>query len=277
MSVDSWSRADRRSFSLPRLLPRKLFSLRTLALLVIVALIAGLGWVWYRGSSFVKITHVSVVGLSGPDIPQIRGALTQAALTMTTLSVNMHELEAAVQQYPVVQSISVKTHGDHALAIAVNEQVPVALVESGGQRVPVDGQGQLLSQSTVPHGALPTVSLKTPTSGNEVTSAGALAALQVLQAAPYQLLSHITSATSSSVHGVIVQLENGPQIYFGPTTQLGAKWSAVVAVLQTSGSQGAAYIDVTDPQRPAAGVGVTTTSTTTTSTTASDASSLPST
>jgi hypothetical protein len=76
---------------------------------------------------------------------------------------------------------------------------------------------------------------------------------------------------------VIAQLENGPQIYFGPTTQLSAKWNAVVAVLQDSGSQGAAYIDVTDPQRPAAGVGVTTATSTTTSTTASGSSSLPST
>ena len=52
---------------------------------------------------------------------------------------------------------------------------------------------------------------------------------------------------------MIVQLRNGPQLYFGPTAQLARKWTAAVAVLQNKGSAGAAYIDVTDPQRPAAG------------------------
>jgi hypothetical protein len=55
---------------------------------------------------------------------------------------------------------------------------------------------------------------------------------------------------------VIVQLRNGPQIYFGPTVQLTRKWTAVVAVLQNRDSAGASYIDVSDPSRPAAGAGV---------------------
>jgi hypothetical protein len=60
----------------------------------------------------------------------------------------------------------------------------------------------------------------------------------------------------SPQHGVVVQLRNGPQLYFGPTDELAHKWAAVVAVLQNRDSAGAGYIDVSDPGRPAAGVGV---------------------
>ena len=48
-------------------------------------------------------------------------------------------------------------------------------------------------------------------------------------------------------------LRDGPQLYFGDAGRLTAKWDSAVAVLANSSSAGAAYIDVTDPSRPAAG------------------------
>ncbi len=75
----------------PGCLPRRLRSLHTLVLVLVLLLIGWLGWTWYRSSSFVKVDSVKVTGLSGPDVPQIRDALTAAALQMTTLNVDMRE------------------------------------------------------------------------------------------------------------------------------------------------------------------------------------------
>jgi cell division protein FtsQ len=249
----SWVRD--RGFALPRLMPRRLRSLHTLLLVLALVLVGWLGWLWYRGSSFVKVEQVTVTGLSGPDVPQIRGALSSTALEMTTLNVSLAKLEAAVSRYGYVQGLTVARVAAHRLQIRVVEQVPVALVQVGGQTQVVDADGRLLP-SSIAHGTLPTVALKTAPDGETITAPGARAAIAVLAAAPYALLPRVAGATSSGTRGVIVQLRNGPQIYFGPTAQLGQKWSAAVAVLQNKGSVGASYIDVSDPRRPVAGAGV---------------------
>ncbi len=254
MISDSWARERR--FALPRLLPRRLRSLHTLVLVLVVVLIGWLGWTWYQSSSFVKVESVKVTGLSGPDVPQIRDALTAAALQMTTLNVDMAKLEASVSAYSYVHTLTVTSSGRHAVVIQVAERVPVAFLESGSSRRLVDADGAFLSNSTPVRGALPVVPVSSAQGSGSVSAPGARAAVAVLAAAPYALLSHIASATSSTMHGVIVQLRHGPQLYFGPSVQLAQKWAAAVAVLQNSDSVGASYIDVTDPGRPASGAGV---------------------
>ncbi|HEX3801639.1 MAG TPA: cell division protein FtsQ/DivIB [Solirubrobacteraceae bacterium] len=250
----SWVRD--RGFTVPRLLPRRLRSLHTVAVVLLLIFIGWVGWLWYRSSSFVKVERVTVTGLSGPDVPQIRDGLTDAALQMTTLNVNISKLESAVEQYAYVQSLTISRRGDHGVVIKVSEQVPVALVSIGGNDEVVDAHARLLPNTTIVHGALPIVPIAAAPAGTTITAAGPRDSIAVLAAAPYALLPHLASATSSSAHGVIVQLRNGPQIYFGTSSQLHQKWEAAAAVLQNHGSAGASYIDVSDPQRPAAGAGV---------------------
>ena len=132
----------------------------------------------------------------------------------------------------------------------------MALVNIGGNQQVVDADGRLMPDTTITHGALPLVPISAPPAGTTITEAGPRAAIAVLAAAPYALMAHIENATSTSAHGVIVQLRHGPQLYFGQSSQLHQKWQAAVAVLQNHDSAGARYIDVTDPQRPAAGAGV---------------------
>ncbi|MGH2842982.1 MAG: cell division protein FtsQ/DivIB, partial [Solirubrobacteraceae bacterium] len=254
MSSGTWTRHDHRlAPARPRLLPRRLLSPQTLIVLAVLALLGWGAWTWYGNSSLVRVQSVRVSGLSGPDVPQIRGALTRAGLTMSTLNVNMGRLDAAVERYPQVHALTVTALGRHGLRIGVVEQVPVALVEVGGQAVVVDDQGRLLPQTTVVHGLLPMLTLPAPPAGRSVTGAGELAALSVLGAAPAALLAHVQSAGHSAAHGVIVQLRAGPAVYFGPASQPAAKWAALIGVLQNSGAAGATYIDVSDPERPAAG------------------------
>jgi hypothetical protein len=104
---------------------------------------------------------------------------------------------------------------------------------------------------------LPAIPLSVPPVGRRLSEGRAADAVALLAAAPYQLLAKIEQATIVAGHGLVAQLRNGPSLYFGDPTRLAAKWAAATEVLADAGSAGATYIDVTDPERPAAGAGST--------------------
>lgn len=232
---------------LPRISPRVL-----IGLLVVLALLGG-AWLWVRQSSLVAVKRVTVAGASGPDAAEIRSALTSAARDMTTLDVHMSHLRTAVSPYPVVKRLQVSTQFPHGMRIRVIEQVPVAVVQVDGRRTPVAGDGTLLRDVTT--GAqLPSIGLTVAPGGTQLTGIAGTE-VRLLAQAPYQLLPKVQLASSDSTHGLVVQMRDGPRVYFGGADRLAAKWHAVAAVLAAPSSAGADYIDVTDPARPAAGTG----------------------
>jgi cell division protein FtsQ len=223
-----------------------------LALLVAAVLFGG-AWLWFRDSPLVAVRHVQVTGLSGPDAGRIRQALTASAETMTTLDVSMSDLRMAVGPYPVVKHLQVSTQFPHGMKIQVIEEIPVGAVLVDGQRTAVAGDGTLLHlESGV--SSLPVIPLGVPPGGTRLTGS-ALEEAGLLATAPYQLAPHIREVTSDARHGLVAELRNGPSIYFGGSDALAGKWAAAMAVLANPSSAGAAYIDVSDPARPAAGVG----------------------
>ena len=216
-----------------------------------LALIGG-AWVWLRDSSLVAVERVNVTGVSGPDAGQITSALGLAARNMTTLDVHLGQLRTAVAPYPVVKDLRVSTQFPHGMRIHVIEQLPVGAVVADGQTISASADGTLLHD--VPAGSLPTIPLRSLPGGSRVTDQTALDALALLAATPQRLEARISQVTTTPPHGLVVQLRSGQAIYFGTPTELGAKWMAATDVLAAPTSAGAAYIDVTDPARPAAGV-----------------------
>jgi cell division protein FtsQ len=232
---------------LPRLSPKVV-----LAVVLVLALLGG-AWLWVRQSSLVAVKRVSVAGANGPDAAQIRSALISAARDMTTLDVQMSHLRTAVSPYPVVKELRVSTQFPHGMHIRVIEEVPVAVVQVDGRRTPVAGDGTLLRDGTT-DAELPSIDLSVAPGGTQLTGMAGTE-VRMLSAAPYQLLRKVQLASSDSTHGLVVQLRNGPRVYFGGADRLAAKWDAVTAVLAAPSSAGADYIDVTDPARPVAGTG----------------------
>jgi cell division protein FtsQ len=237
----------RRGIRLPRLSPQALAGL-----LILAAILVGL-FFWVRQSSLVAVRRVSITGVSGPDAAQIRTAISQAALGMSTIDVDAQRLHQAVAPYPVVHALSLSSHFPHGLSISVSEEIPVAVVVAGGQRVTVAADGRFLpaERSTA---SLPTITLPSLTAAGRVTGTAQME-VGLLAAAPYSLIPRIASAAVTSGDGLTVTLRSGPAIVFGSDSQLAAKWRSAVAVLAAPSSAGATYIDVTSPSRPAAGAG----------------------
>ena len=258
----------RRRMRLGRLLVspmRRLGWRLTLALAVLAVAILGGGFLWLRSSSLVAIHQVRVTGLSGPNVAQITRTLKRRAKTMTTLDLDVSALLRSVAAYPYVHSLSVSTHFPHGVTIDVLEQVPLATVSVGGRTLIVNGSGEIVPSSGAHSGRLPSVPLglsggggaSTPDGGaDRITASGPVAALRVLAAAPYRFLPHIKSATTTSAHGVVVQLRDGPRLYFGPRGHAVTKWNSALALLAARGTEavaGAQYIDLSDPRSPSVG------------------------
>lgn len=232
-------------------LPRRLRLFLILGTVLVVTL--GIGWLWLSNSSLLAVRTVSVSGLSGPNAGTMRARLIATAKQMTTLNLSESKLEQAIGDFPYVQSVEVSAHYPHGVSITVNETVPIARVQTAAGTVIVDTDGKVLNSSVTVANALPTLKATSLPSGKFLTESDTIAAVRLLSAAPYALIAHVQTVTYSAANGLTVRLRNGPVVYFGDAADPAAQWQAAVGVLANSASQGANYIDVTNPNRPATG------------------------
>lgn len=261
---------------LPRVRVRRQRVRLAIAVALVCVPVLGGGWFLLRDSSFVAVEHVTITGAGGTDGPAIHRALDTAARRMTTLDLNAARLRAAVSGFEEVTGLRVSAQFPHGLVIHVIERLPVGVVLSFGRDTPVAGDGTLLPKVSS-SSSLPLIVLAQPPRGARLRQPWSVGAARLLGAAPRRLLPRLSEVMNIAGHGLVVQIRNGPSIYFGSEGQLQEKWTAVLAVLADAGSVGASYIDVTDPARPAAGAdsGTSTTASTASTTVGSAASTSP--
>lgn len=209
-----------------------------------------LGFLWLRDSPLVEVEQVDVRGATGPDAGKVRAALENAAADMTTLHVRHDALMAAVDAYPIVGDVRVRRDLPKGLTIEVVQRTPVAVAEVGGKEVPLTSDGSLLHGATPP-GDLPRLTLEqTPT--GRVSDAKGRRLVAVTAAAPAPLRARAERAFIGE-RGVTLEMDDGPELYFGTADALEAKWAAAARVLADPSAEGATYIDLREPERPAAG------------------------
>jgi cell division septal protein FtsQ len=247
---------ERRRFADPRALGRALRAHRRLRIALICTVLAvpvlGGGWMWFRHSSFVSVERVSVTGLHGPEAGAIEAALQQAGHGMSTLAVSNARLRAAVASYPSVAGLRVTSSFPHGLRVAVLQRDAVAALVVGGTRTAVSADGIALGPGLL-SSSLPTVAaVHEPIMGGRVAGTQQLAELELLGAAPAALASRVQSVATGT-RGLTVTMRNGLLVYFGDALRPHAKWLSLARVLADATSQGAVYIDVRLPSRPAAG------------------------
>jgi cell division protein FtsQ len=224
---------------------------RAIAVLAVVATLLGGGWLWFRDSSFATVQHVEVIGLSSSEAPAVRRALDLAARGMTTLHIDHGALEDAVAAYPSVAALRVQADFPHGVSIEVTEREPIAEVDLAGDVVPVGAGGRLM-RGVHPSRRLPVLHATRLAPGGRLTDPGALAAVNVLAAAPEPLRRRV-SRIWSGPKGLSLDLRQGPQLFFGSGQRAVGKWMAVARVLADPSSEGAVYLDVRVPERVAAG------------------------
>jgi cell division protein FtsQ len=255
MAAGTSARAGRLVRRRPRRVGTRVLWRRRIALLLAaIALLAAFHFLWFRDSSLVAVRNVQVEGVTTSNGDEIRAALDRTGRDMTTLHVNLDELQAAVRDYPSVASVSADPSFPSGLTIRVTERRPAALLGSGSSAVPVAGDGTVLRGMGRGGSELPEIPAPVPPSGH--LDGVALQEAIVLGAVPGPLRSQIAKAANGP-EGIKVELEAGIDLVFGNSSRAAAKWAAASRVLADPGLQGVAYVDVRSPERPAAGGAVT--------------------
>jgi cell division protein FtsQ len=217
---------------------------------VLIALYAGY-LLWFRNLSWFSIHQVTVEGAS-TSRAEIRTAIEGASGDMTTLHIKDGELREAVSRFPTVATVSASTSFPHTLHVKVTERLPVAFVKIGGRRVAVSADGYLLMGASFDDKALPRIEGAAAHGPRLDEDAADQAA--ILGATPRPLRERVTSSSWDEDHGgVVLQLENGPEIRFGDGSRAADKWAAAVAVLSGPERGSPSYLDASVPDRPVSG------------------------
>lgn len=226
---------------------------RRLVAVVLVATVVGAAYMlWLRDSGLVAVEQVEVAGLTGRDAERVRSALDGAARGMSTLHVDQDALEQAAASFPVVQAIEVEADFPHRLKITVIEHQAVAVLVTGAKRIPVARDGSVLAGLPT-EGSLPEIRTGAPVPPAQLEPGATLDAALVAGGAPGVLVPRLDEVRRESERGVVVAVKDGPDLIFGSTDRLAAKWAAAVRVLADPDSAGAEYLDLRLPERPAAG------------------------
>jgi cell division septal protein FtsQ len=225
---------------------------RTLAMIAAVGLVAGLGgWLLLAGAG-QRVQRVTIVGLSRDASPALEDALVAAARAQPTSGFSAAKVRAAVSRYTLITGIRAESREPDAVTLFIREREPFLRLSAEGTRVALDSGGTVITG----YGRLPHVAsvsgTRAPIDGRAVDPF-ALTALRLVRAAPAPIRRRIVAITTA--HGVLtIYLHHGPRLIFGDATLPHAKWDAAVAVMATRSAEGAAYIDVRLPSRPAAQV-----------------------
>jgi cell division protein FtsQ len=246
------ARPARRPASLPRPdLGAAVTRRRVIVAAIAIAVLYGGYLLWFRNLPFFSIDEVTVTGAT-TNAPAIRNAVEQAAGDMTTLHLNDDELRDTVAHFPTVASVGATTSFPHTLHVTVAERLPVAFVKIGDRRTAVSADGYMLIGASFNQKELPRI--EGTVAGGVRLSGDAADEAAILGAVPTPLRDHIESSTWSDADGgVVVNLDNGPDLRFGDGSRARDKWTAAVAVLSSSEHGSPSYLDVSVPDRPVSG------------------------
>ena len=224
------------------------------ALGVLATLVLGAYMLWLRDSGLVAVDEVEITGvsaLSGRDAGRLRSVLEGTARHMTTLHVDHARLQRVAEAFPIVRTLDVRSDFPSGLRIHVFEHRPAAALVAGSRRVAVAADGSILA--SVSAEALPEVDGGDVLPADRLAPSPALDAVRIAGGAPRALIARLDEVRQDGARGLVVRLDDGPELVFGEVTRLAAKWAAAARVLADARAEGAEYVDLRIPERPAAG------------------------
>lgn len=213
------------------------------------AALLALYMLWFRDSTFVRVSSVKVVGAESNA--KVAAALEAAAVGQSTLHLDRDALRAAVAGEPSVAGLGADPDFPHGLTITVDLRAPAGYIDRDGGVV-VAGDGTVLQTGIDRPDGIPVIDAEPTASGAQING-DALVAAQVLAGVAPVMAPQVEEIGIDSEHGPVATLNGGVEVRFGDASRAEMKWRAVAAVLAEPSFTSANYLDVSVPSRPVAG------------------------
>ncbi len=227
---------------------RQMAHRRVLALAFIMVVLAGIVWgiTWLWQAPLFTIDTVDVTGehrLGRADVL----ALAAIPSNATLLRLPKQEITARIEASPWVASVQISREFPHAVAIAVTERTPAALVDTGseGQWLASADGHWLVKRTNEPTGTLVPVqdvpNLR-PLPNRAVGSAELRNALAVIAGISPQTRSKTKYVSAATVEKTVLVLKNDVQIFVGSSEDIAKKDLIARGILSTE--KNVVYINV---------------------------------
>lgn len=213
-----------------------------IALLVIVPIVAALGWLaWFSpwlAVSQVQVTVSAAPEVAGPLTPEEVQAVTEVQMGTPLLRVDTGAIQERIAALPAVESVTVSRSWPDTIVVDVVRRTPVALVASGSAYDVVDASGAVIRSVPSVEEGLPVVT---------ATGDGVGAAVAVARELPEEIRSKVVSIEASTRNNVTLILRNRSEVMWGSADEGAFKAEVLLTLFQVD----AKYYDVSAPGVPA--------------------------
>lgn len=213
-----------------------------IALLVIVPIVAALGWLaWFSpwlAVSQVQVTVSAAPAVAGPLTPDEVQAVAEVQMGTPLLRVDTGAIQERIAALPAVESVTVSRSWPDAIVVDVVRRTPVALVASGSAYDVVDASGAVIRSVPSVEEGLPVVT---------ATGDGVGAAVAVARELPEEIRSKVVSIEASTRNNVTLILRNRSEVMWGSADEGAFKAEVLLTLFQVD----AKYYDVSAPGVPA--------------------------
>jgi len=212
---------------------------RLLVLLVVLAALAGGGWLVFF-SSALAVERVDVRGVDVLGAGTVRQAAA-VPLGEPLATVPLDSIEARVESLAAVATVDVSRAWPDQVRISVTEREAVAVVERDGKMRGVDETGVQFRTFAATPARLPVIRISAATSSEALAEA-----TMVIDALPDDLAARVDHLTVQTIDSISLRLRNGRTVFWGSAAESANKARVLAVLLE----QKASVYDVSVPGRP---------------------------
>jgi len=212
---------------------------RILLVLLLVVVVSASTWLVFF-SPYVTAEEVRVSGNGRLGEERIERA-ARVPTGRPLARVDLASVTARVESIPAVRQARVSRSWPHAVHIAVEERVPVAVIDRGAGLQAVDRSGVLFGRYDARPRGLALVRLDEDAHDEALVEAG-----RVLHSLPHSVARRVDTVQVTSVDQIRFVLRNGKRVLWGSAEDSAQKAQVVEALLRRPGTE----IDVSVPGRP---------------------------